>query len=143
MQRLNSEKQNRFADKLCVAEQLPGNDWITMPVGSGGAGVDAQYHMTFRDNIRGAVFAAAAGDPSMNNVRTALLGSTWIGGTRALNYVQLHDEAWPSSGGQRMVKTIDTVAPHDDVYARGRTMLAEGLTLTAAGIPALLTVCSY
>lgn len=138
MQRLNSEKQNRFADKICIAEQLPGNDWITMPVASGGAGFDAQYHMTFRDNVRGAIFAAASGDPSMNNVRTALLGSTWIGGTRALNYVQLHDEAWPSSGGQRLVKTIDSTAPHDDLYARGRTMLAEGLTLTAAGIPAIL-----
>lgn len=139
MQRLNSEKANRWAEKLVIAEQLPNNEWITMPVASGGAGFDAQYHMLFRDNVRSAIFAAAAGDPSMNAVRSALLGSgTWISGTRALNYVQLHDEAWPSSGGQRMVKTIDTTAPHDDAFARGRTMLAGGLVLTAAGIPAIL-----
>lgn len=139
MQRLNSEKANRWADKITIAEQLPNNDWITMPVPSGGAGFDAQYHMRFRDNIRGAILAAAAGDPSMNDVRTALLGNgTWVSGTRALNYIQLHDEAWPSSGGQRLVKTIDTVAPHDDLWARGRTMLGLGLTLTSQGIPAML-----
>lgn len=139
MQRLNTEKANRWADKIIIAEQLPNNEWINMPVGAGGAGFDSQYQMLFRDNIRGAIFAAAGGDPSMNDVRTALLGSgPWLSGVRALNYVQLHDEAWGSSGGQRLVKTIDTVAPHDDIWARGRTMLAEGLVLTSQGIPAML-----
>lgn len=139
MQRFNNEKANRWADKINIAEQLPNNDWINMPTASGGAGFDTQYHMQFRDNIRGAILAAASGDPNMNAVRSALLGGgTWITGTRALNYVQLHDEAWGSSGGQRLVKTIDTTAPHDDVYARGRTMLALGLTLASQGIPAML-----
>ncbi len=139
MQRLNSEKANRWADKLTIAEQLPDNEWITMPVASGGAGFDSQYQMLFRDNVRAAIFAAASGDPSMSAVRSAILGGgTWLSGTHALNYVQLHDEAWPSSGGQRMVKTIDTTAPYDDLYARGRTMLAEGLVLTSPGIPAML-----
>ncbi len=139
MQRLNSEKANRWADKITIAEQLPNNDWITMPVASGGAGFDAQYQMLFRDNIRAAILAAGFGDPSMNDVRSALLGSgAWISGTRALNYIQLHDEAWPSSGGQRLVRTIDPTAPYDDEWARGRTMLGLGLTLTSQGIPAML-----
>ncbi len=139
MQRLNAEKANRWADKITIAEQLPDNDWITMPISSGGAGFDAQYQMLFRDNVRNAIFAAASGDPDMSSVRSAILGGgTWLSGTHALNYVQLHDEAWPSSGGQRMVKTIDTTAPYDDIWARGRTMLAEGLVLTSPGIPAML-----
>ena len=139
MQRLNNEKANRWADKITIAEQLPNNTAISTPTASGGAGFDAQYQMLWRDNIRGAIFAAAAGDPSMNNVRSALVGSgTWISGTHAVNYVQLHDEAWPSSGGQRMVKTIDTSAPHDDIYAQGRSKLAEGLTILSQGIPAML-----
>lgn len=139
MQRLNSEKANRWADRFTIAEQLPSWDSYTQPVSSGGAGFDAQYHMLWRDNVRGAIFAAAAGDPSMQNVRNALMESdTWMSGTRAVNYVQLHDEAWPSSGGQRMVRTIDTTAPYDDVYAQGRTKLAEGLTLLSPGIPAML-----
>ncbi|MEO5616803.1 MAG: alpha amylase C-terminal domain-containing protein [Candidatus Eisenbacteria bacterium] len=139
MQRLNNEKANRWADKITIAEHLPNSDWINVPTAAGGAGFDTQYHMLFRDNIRGAIFAAASGDPDMNSVRSALLGSgTWISGVRALNYVQLHDEAWSSSGGQRMVRTIDTTAPHDDIYARGRSMLALGLTIVAQGIPAML-----
>lgn len=139
MQRYNSEKANRWANKISIAEELPSYDGITQPVASGGAGFDAQYQMLWRDNIRNAVFAAASGDPSMSSVRSALLGSsTWISGTRAVNYVQLHDEAWPSSGGQRMVKTIDTTAPNDDIYAQGRTKIAEGLTLLSPGIPAFL-----
>ena len=139
MQRLNTEKANRFADRFTIAEQLPSNSAYTTPVSSNGAGFDAQYQMLFRDNVRAATFAAASGDPSMNDVRSALVGSgAYISGTHAVNYVQLHDEAWPSSGGQRMVKTIDTVAPYDDLYAQGRTKIAEGLTLTSQGIPAML-----
>lgn len=37
-----------------------------------------------------------------------------------------------------MVKTIDTSAPHDDQYAKGRVKLAQGIVLTAPGIPAIL-----
>jgi len=139
MQRLNSEKANRWADRFTIAEQLPSNSAYTTPVSSNGAGFDAQYQMLWRDNIRGAMFAAGTGDPSMNDVRSALVGSgSYVSGTHAVNYVELHDEAWPASGGQRMVKTIDTTAPYDDIYAQGRTKLAEGLTLTSQGIPAML-----
>jgi 1,4-alpha-glucan branching enzyme len=139
MQRLNDEVDARFADKFLVAEQLPNNDWVTRPTSLGGAGFDAQYHMKWRDQLRGALFAAASGDPSMSGVRDALLGSgPYISGTKAYNYVELHDEAWPSSGGQRLVRSIDTVAPHDDAYARGRTKLVNGLTLVSPGVPILL-----
>jgi 1,4-alpha-glucan branching enzyme len=139
MQRLNTEKANRWADRFTIAEQLPSNSAYTTPVSSNGAGFDAQYQMLWRDNIRNATLTAGTGDPSMSDVRSALVGSgTLISGTHAVNYVELHDEAWPSSGGQRWVKTIDTTAPYDDIYAQGRTKLAEGLTLTSQGIPAML-----
>lgn len=139
MQRLNDEVDSRFADKFVVAEQLPNNDWVTRPTSLGGAGFDAQYHQKFRDNVRGAIFAAAAGDPSMAAVRDAINGSgPTISGAKAYNYVELHDEAWPSSGGQRMVKTIDPVAPSDDAWAKGRQKLAHGLLFVAPGVPIVL-----
>jgi 1,4-alpha-glucan branching enzyme len=139
MQRLNNEKANRWADKITIAEQLPSNSSYTTPTSSGGAGFDAQYDGLWRDNVRGAIFDAASGDPNMNNVRSALIGSgTYLSGTHVVNYIQLHDEAWPSSGGQRMVKTIDTTAPYDDIYAQGRTKLGEGMTILSQGIPAIL-----
>jgi hypothetical protein len=61
-----------------------------------------------------------------------------LSGNRVVNYLELHDEAWPASGGQRMVKTIDTTAPHDDQWAQGRTKLAQGVVMLAPGIPAML-----
>ena len=139
MQRLNDEKANRWADRFTIAEQLPSSSAVTMPTSLGGAGFDAQYQELWRDNVRNAIFTAAYGDPSMSDVRAALVGSgAWISGTHAVNYVQLHDEAWPSSGGQRMVKTIDPTAPYDDIYAKGRSKLAEGLTFLSQGVPAML-----
>lgn len=139
MQRMNDEIDRRRGEAFVVAEQLPNDAAISSSTASGGAGFDAQYHMQFRDALRGAILAAGLGDPSMSAVRSGLLGSgASISGRKALNYFQLHDEAWPSSGGQRLVRTIDTTAPHDDVYAKGRMKLATGLLLTAPGVPALL-----
>ncbi len=139
MQRMNDEIDRRFGDRISVAEQLPNDAAISASTAGGGAGFDAQYHMQFRDALRGALNDAAFGNPSMNAVRSALLGSgPTISARRAWNYFQLHDEAWPSSGGQRFVKNIDTSAPYDDGFAKGRMKLAMGLLLTAPGVPVFL-----
>jgi 1,4-alpha-glucan branching enzyme len=139
MQRMNDEMDNRWADKFAVAEQLPNDDYVTRPTSLGGAGFDAQYHDAFTDNLRQEILDAALGDPEMSKIRNIILGSgTYISGSKAFNYFELHDEAWPSSGGQRMAKTIDTTAPHNDLYARGRTKLAQGLLMFAPGVPAFL-----
>ena len=59
--------------------------------------------------------------------------------TAAFNYVQLHDDAWPlNNGNKRMVKDIDTTFPHDDEFAKGRSKVANGITFTAQGTPAIL-----
>lgn len=139
MQRLNDEVDRRWANKVVIAEQLPDDPGITTPTSSGGAGFDAQYHDAFTDGLRQAVFDASFGDPNMAWVRSIILGGgTSLSGSRVVNYLELHDEAWPTSGGQRIVKTIDPTAPHDDAFARGRVKLAQGLVLTAPGIPAIL-----
>jgi 1,4-alpha-glucan branching enzyme len=139
MQRLNDDMDRRWADKVAIAEQLPNDSWVTRPTSLGGAGFDSQYHDAFTDNLRAQIFAAAFGDPNMNTIRGILLGSgEYLTGRYATNYIELHDEAWPSSGGQRLVKTIDTTAPHDDVWAKGRVKLGQGVVLTAPGVPAFL-----
>jgi 1,4-alpha-glucan branching enzyme len=139
MQWLNDEMDRRWVDKINVAEQLPDDSWITRPTSLGGAGFDAQYHDNFTDRLREEIIDAAMGDPEMWVIADILDGSgDYLYGRKVLNYFELHDEAWPSSGGQRMVKTIDTTAPHDDEYARGRVKLAQGVVLTAPGIPAVL-----
>lgn len=139
MQRMNDEIDNRWADRIVIAEQLPDDDWVTRPTSIGGAGFDAQYFDAFTDRLREQILAAAFGDPSMTTLRDVINGyGQYLSSNRVVNYVELHDEAWASSGGQRLVRTIDPSAPHDDEYARGRTMLAQGFTMLAPGIPALL-----
>lgn len=139
MQRLNNEVDNRWADRVVIAEQLPDDSAVTLPTGFGGAGFDAQYFDAFTDRLREEIADAAFGDPEMWKIRDIINGyGAELSGGRVVNYVELHDEAWPTSGGGRLVKSIDPTFPHDDQYARGRTMLAQGLVLTAPGVPAML-----
>jgi len=139
MQEFNNLVDRRFASAVVIAEQLPDDSWITRPTGLGGAGFDCQYFDWFTDTIRGEIFDAAAGDPEIWRIRDIINGGgAYLSGSSVLNYFELHDEAWPSSGGQRAVKIIDTTYPHDDVYARGRTKLAQGIVALAPGVPAIL-----
>ena len=139
MQRLNDELDNRWAGKVTIAEQRPDDDWITRPTGSGGAGFDCTYHDAFEHTLHDAILAAASGDPEMWRIRDIINGGgTYLSGKKRLDFLELHDECWPSSGGQRIVKTIDPVAPSDDLYAKGRAKLAQGLVLLAPGVPAFL-----
>lgn len=139
MQRMNDEMDNRYIDKIAIAEQLPDNSWITRPTGLGGAGFDSQYFDAFTDRLREEILDAAFGDPEMWKIRNIVNGSgQYLEGRYVMNYLELHDEAWPASGGQRIVKTIDPTFPHDDVWAKGRVKLAQGVVMTAPGIPAIL-----
>ena len=139
MQRLNDEVDNRSVDKFVFAEQLPDDAYLTRPTVLGGAGFDAQYYDNFTDRLREEIISAAFGDPNMWQIRNIINGSgAYLSGRYVVNYLELHDECWPSSGGQRIVKTIDTTFPHDDMWAKGRFKLGQGLVLTAPGIPAMI-----
>jgi len=139
MQAMNDRMDNRAVDKISIAEQLPDDSWVTRPTSLGGAGFDSQDYDNFTDRLREEITAAALGDPNMYTVRSIIYGSgDYLSGRYVTNYFELHDECWPESGGQRMVKNIDTSSPHDDEWAQGRTKLAQGLVLTAPGIPAML-----
>lgn len=139
MQRFNNEIDNRWADKVAIAEELPDDPYITRPTASGGAGFDSQYHDAFTDNLRQEILDAGTGDPEMFRIANIINGSgLYLSNKSVLNYYELHDEAWPSNGGKRQVKWIDTTAPYDDVFAKGRSKLAQGLVLTAPGVPEIL-----
>ncbi len=139
MQELNDFVDNRWANRIVIAEQLPDDSAVTTPTSSGGAGFDSQYFDRFTDDLRLTLQDAAFGDPQMWKIRDIINGSgTYLSGNRVVNYLELHDEAWPTSGGQRMVKTIDTTLPHDDQWAKGRIKLGQGIVLLAPGVPAML-----
>jgi 1,4-alpha-glucan branching enzyme len=139
MQRFNNEIDNRSAQAVAIAEQLPNDSWVTRPTSLGGAGFDAQYQDAFNDNLRQEILDAAFGDPEMWKISNIVNGSgQYLSDRYAFNYLELHDECWPSSGGQRIVKTIDPTAPSDDQYARGRSTMGQGVVFAAPGVPAIL-----
>lgn len=139
MQWHNDVIDNRRADAISFAEQLPDDPWVTRPVSLGGAGFDSQWFDAFGDRLREAIIDASFGNANVSALADVLDGGgAYLTGVQVMNYLELHDEAWPSSGGQRLVKTIDTTFPHDDQYARGRTKLGQGVTMFAQGIPAIL-----
>ncbi|MEZ6317750.1 MAG: alpha amylase C-terminal domain-containing protein [Phycisphaerales bacterium] len=133
MNAMNDVIDARYADAHTIAEIYIDNPWVQT-----GIGFDTQYHNEFKEALRDAVFDACCISPNTTRVANALDGTGSVSGTDVLNYFELHDDAWPSNGGQRAVVTIDTSAPHDDDYARGRTTLANGLVLFSRGVPAIL-----
>ncbi len=138
MQAYNQQIDGRYAGRVSIAEQLPNNPWITRWASLGGAGFDAQWWDPLGDRLREAILAAALGDPNLGAIAGALSGGDWLQGSELCNYAEMHDEAWPSSGGQRLVKTIDPTFPHDSEFAQGRHKLAHGLVMFAPGIPMFL-----
>ncbi len=135
---MNALAENRWADKLMLAEIFGDDPWISRGLAFGGLGFDAQYHTEFKDAVRNATFAAAFGDPDVGRLNSAATRSDELQGTRVFNYFELHDETWPLNGFERAVRDIDPSAPHDDEFAAGRTKLAHGITLLSRGIPAIL-----
>ena len=143
MQAYNQQIDGRYAGRVSIAEQLPNNPWITRWTSLGGAGFDAQWWDPFGDRLREAIHAAAFGDPDVGAIAGALSGGEWLSGSELCNYAEMHDEAWPSSGGQRLVKTIDPTFPHDSEFAQGRHTLAHGLVMFAPGVPMFLQGCEW
>ena len=101
-----------------------------------GAGFDGQLHDYFVDTLRQEIFDAAFGDPEMWKIADIIDGSgQYLDKAYVVNYFASHDESWPSSGGQRFVKSIDGTPLHDSIFAKGRLKPAAGVTLFAQGVP--------
>jgi len=133
VQEMNALIDHRYEDKWVNAEMYIDSPWVIDTLG-----FDAQYHVAFRDAVRNALFAAASGNANMGAIAAAIDGTGGSSQAAAFNYLELHDDAWPLNGNQRLVKQIDTTFPHDDEFAAGRTKVANGITLLAQGTPALL-----
>ncbi|MEZ6242927.1 MAG: alpha-amylase family glycosyl hydrolase [Phycisphaerales bacterium] len=133
VRQMNDTIDNRYADANTIAEIYIDNPWVQT-----GLHFDTQYHNSFKNALRSAVFDAAFTSPNVSAVAAAIDGTGGVSGTQVLNYFELHDDAWPLNGHERAVTEIDTSSPHDDQYARGRTTLANALVLLSSGVPAIL-----
>ena len=139
MQRINDDIDRRKVDAISIAEDLPNTWEITEPT-SAGAGFDSQWHDAFNDDMRQEVFDAGFGDPEMWKIGSAINASGYWPKTKLVRYVEAHDEAGGDGTGQddeRLAVTIDGGDPYS-VWAKGRSKLAQGLTILCPGIPMFL-----
>ncbi len=133
MNEMNEVMTNRYSDAHTIAEIYIDSPWVQT-----GLQFDTQYHNSFKNSIRSAVFAAAGGNPNVSGVAAAIDGTGGVSGTQVLNYFELHDDAWPLNNAERAVREIDPTPPSDDAFARGRTTLAHAVTLLSKGVPGIL-----
>ncbi len=118
---------------IVIAEQLPNDNAVTQPIDLGGAGADAQWNDAFHDALRAALGEAAFGDPNLNALANGM-NHFGFGGSRAVNYIESHDEVAVHG---RTIRVADPSDPHS-MWARGRGKLCYGLTLFTAGLPMIL-----
>ncbi len=133
LQRANALSHAVRPGAIAIAEDWQGDDWLSRPVGQGGAGFDAQWD-GFVHEVNGTILAASDAARSMATIRTAL--------TRAYNghafervvFTESHDEV--ANGNQRIPSMIDGAHP-DSLAARKRSTLGAAVALTAPGVPML------
>ncbi len=134
MQWINDEAKHFFPKTILIAEDLQQNGWVTKPTRDGGLGFDTQWDSAFIHPIRGSVVAVDDKDRSLKDVARAILFRYNMDAIQRVIYSESHDSV--ANGQARIPQEIDA-GDTAGYYARKRSMLAAGLTLTTPGIPML------
>lgn len=134
LQWINGEIREKHPNTLTIAEDLQHNDWMTKPVGEGGAGYGSQWDDQFVHPVREAVITAQDEHRSMDKVACAVAHRYNDDAFQRVIYSESHDEV--ANGRARVVHEI---APDDpnNWFAQKRSTLAAALVFTSPGIPML------
>lgn len=123
-------------EAIHIAEHWPVDNNIVRPGSAGGAGFDATQNDGLREALRAAIGKAAGGagafvdiDRIAREIVTPGLNDPW----RAVQCTENHDIVYRDRGW-RVPRIADSTNSRS-WYARSRSRVALGLTLTAPGIP--------
>jgi len=122
---------------LLVAEDSSINDRITQPVVDGGAGFDAQWGLSFPHTLRSMLNLEDAqyGDSLVKELLHTYNKDTSGSGFQKVIFSDSHDTA---ANGSVRINEAATPGNAGSVFARQFGLLADGIMLTAPGIPMLL-----
>ncbi|HHJ16925.1 MAG TPA: 1,4-alpha-glucan branching protein [Gammaproteobacteria bacterium] len=125
-------------EAIHIAEHWPVDDVIVRPTAAGGAGFDATQNDGLRKALRNVIGQAAAGSRAFVDMErvarelgTLRLNDIW----RAVQCTENHDIVYRDRGWR--IPRIADSGNSRSWYARSRSRVALGLTLTAPGIPHL------
>jgi 1,4-alpha-glucan branching enzyme len=134
LQRLTELARKINPNALLIAEDVGGNEYITMPKDAGGAGFGAQWELGLPGVLRGILGATEDYQRDMSNVCQILTSSFNGDPFQRVLFSDSHDSA--ANGGARLSELITPGNP-TSVYARKRSLIASALVLTAPGTPML------
>ncbi len=136
MQWINDEIDAANSSKICIAEDMRDNEWLTKTTGQGGAGFDSQWDAGFHHKVVSALAASEDASRNMWDVKDAItrLYNGWD--TQRVIYTESHDEVGSASGKSRLPEQI-WPGHANSYYSRKRSTLGAGLMLTCPGIPML------
>lgn len=121
---------------VLIAEDVGANDYVTKPTNEGGAGFGAQWQVNLPYIVRDALSTANDSDRNIHAIADQLAKRFNDDAFKRVVYSDSHDSA-ANNGAKRLNEEISPGQPAS-VYARQRSLLAAGLTLTIPGMPMLL-----
>jgi 1,4-alpha-glucan branching enzyme len=136
MQWINNDIDAAHSQKICIAEDMRDNNWITKTTGEGGAGFDSQWDPGFHHKVVPALEAQSDSDRNMWDINDAIIHLFNGWDTQRVIYTENHDEAGAASGKARVPSRIWWDDP-DSYYSKKRSTLGAGLVFTCPGIPLL------
>ena len=136
MQWINSEIRNRQPWKLSIAEDMQDNEWLTRPVGAGGAGFGAQWGAGFMHTVRSIIIAQDDSRRDLYALRDVLSQRFNGDAFQRVVYTESHDEVAESAHQARIPELI-WPGSAASFFSQKRSTLGAALVLTAPGIPML------
>jgi 1,4-alpha-glucan branching enzyme len=134
LQEINDDIAGAQPWKITIAEDMRGNDWITRPTASGGAGFDAQWDADFVQQVRSALVATEDAQRDMTSIQVMLERRYAPTAFARVVFTESHDA--DGNGSTRVPTEIDPGRP-DSWWSKKRSTLGAALVLTAPGIPML------
>ncbi len=134
MQWINEEVNDRQPWKICIAEDLYNNPWITKPKGAGGANADTQWDARFVHTVRDAILTPHDEARNMEAVRDAIYHRYNGDAFQRVIYTESHDEVARDKGKMRVPTEICPGDP-GSWWSKKRSTLGAVLVFTAPGIP--------
>jgi 1,4-alpha-glucan branching enzyme len=131
---INNEIQARQPWKITIAEDMQDNEWLTKPLGAGGAGFGAQWGAGFMHTLRDSVTTPDDGARDMNALAGMIAQQFNASAFQRVIYTESHDEVAASNGNERLPEAISPGAA-DSFFAQKRSTLAASLVFTTPGIP--------
>jgi 1,4-alpha-glucan branching enzyme len=134
LQWMNREVRSRQPWKITIAEDMQDNEWLTKPVGAGGAGFGSQWGAGFLHRIRDAIIPGDDSGRDMEAVRSVIAQRFNGDAFGRVIYTESHDEVAERAGNARVPELIWR-GNADSYYSQKRSTLGAALVFTAPGIP--------